>query len=208
VTLHTPASIALELGRFEMQLNPTRKNMHHDKSEMSVERFVSLGFSDAKSIYVTEGSYLPGLKPETLAQFGRKAPGGWAVQAPQKGNITLWRRLLESDMPIVLVPPDDIGWVQRAIGALHMPIIYANANMGLSFKAHALCRRLLKPEASLVLIAFGLYRETFSFFGKGEAFERACEAMALRPQALWDHTDEQRRALLRGAFRLVKHAAS
>jgi len=206
MTLHTPASIALELCRFEMHLNSTQRTMHYKKSEMSVERFVSLGFAKAKSIYVTPGSYLPGLKAETLDKLGRKVAGGWLVQAPQKGSISLWRRLLDSDMPIVLVPPDEGEWVEQSIALLHSPIIYANENMGLSSKAYSLCRKLLKAEDSLVLVAFGLYRETISFFGKGPAFERACAAMAARPQALWDHTDEQKRVLMRGAFRLFRSA--
>jgi hypothetical protein len=205
--MHTPASIALELGRFEMQLDPTRKTMHYDKSEMSVERFTSLGFGEAAHIYVTVGSYLPGLKPETLSKIGEKVAGGWRVEAPRKGNASLWRRLLESDMSIVLVPPENPAWVEKCIRSLHEPIIHTNENMSLSSKAYALCRKLLKSEASLVLVAFGLYRDTFSFFGKGEAFIRACEVMSQRPQALWDLTDEQKRTLTKGAFRLLPAAA-
>lgn len=206
--MHTPASIALELGRFEMQLNPTLKTMHYDKSEMSVERFTSLGFGEAAHIFVTLGSYLPGLKPETLSKLGEKVAGGWHVQAPRKGNTALWRRLLESDMPIVLVPPENPAWVEKCICSLHQPIIHTNESMSLSSKAYALCRRLLKPETSMVLVAFGLYRDTFSFFGKGEAFVHACEVMSQRPQALWNLTDDQKRALTRGAFRLLPAAAS
>ena len=107
-------------------------------------------------------------------------------------------------MPIILVPPTDTDWLDGVILSLHSPIIYVNENMGLSSKAHSVCRRLLKAHDSLVLIAFGLYRETFSFFGKGPAFGHACATMAQRPQALLDHTDEQRRALVRSAFKLVR----
>ena len=85
---HSLASVARELGRFEMQLDPTHRQMHYERSEMSLDRFAQLNLAAAAAIYVTDGSYYNPVPAKTLEKIGEKVSGGWQLVPPKRGNLT------------------------------------------------------------------------------------------------------------------------
>jgi hypothetical protein len=202
--LHAIADVARELGRFEMTVNPARPNVSRAKSELTPASLREMGLDRALSIVATKGDYLPGLRPATLERLGRKVAGGWALDPPTAATAAAWRRLLDSDMPLVFEAPADEHWIENCIGQLHAPILVIDGNPGLSNDALRACRTLLESVDDKVVFACGLYRQTMSVFGKGPAFEAALAAMSRRPQTMWGLDDAGRDALLKQGFRLFK----
>jgi hypothetical protein len=201
--LFAVTEVGRELGRIEMTVNPARPNVSYVKSELTLAQFDAYGFGWADSIHVTRGDYCPGLKDATLDKLGRRVAGGWHLDPPAKATAAAWRRLLQSDMPLVLEAPADVAWLEYVVSRLHGPYLPYDGNCGLSDHALQVCRRLLRGAEDKVVVALGLHRQTVSFFGVGPSFDAALAAMDRRPQAWWGLTPEQRRDLLRGGFRLI-----
>jgi hypothetical protein len=196
------SEVARALGRFQMLVNPRRPNVSHRKSEMSLAKFRELGFDRAAALFVTRGDYMPGLRDGTLGQFARAVAHGWALDPPAKGNLAEWRRLLSSDMPIIVEAPADAAWITQAIRGLHAPTIFEDENYGLNDDAFAICRQRVLGGADRVVFAFGLYRQAVNVFGQGAAFETALAALQYVP-CEWLHAKYARRVVSHG-YRLVQ----
>jgi hypothetical protein len=202
--LHTIASAAGPIGRFEMHLTPVGTSKRATESRVDLERFKALGFSTAASIRVFRPEDGSGLKPETLLQLGRKAGSGWELGAPAESNAGLWRRLLRADMPIVLEAPHDPNWVRLCVAQLYAPIIYYTGSAALTDEVVKYCRARLKGAESEVFVVFSPWHRVVGFFGVGALFEVAIGAMSKMPGEVYGYSSSQRKDLLRGGFRLFR----
>jgi hypothetical protein len=199
------ADIARELDHFVMLVNPARPMICHRKAEMSLARFRELGFDRAAALWLTRGSYGPGLKATSLAQVAREIDGGWALDPPSRGNADVWRRLLLSDMPILVEAPADSAWITTAIRGLAAPHLVHNTSPDLSRECIELCTRRLECGDDRLLFMFGLHRQDVTIAGRGPTFEMALEALSQVPSR-W-LTAKEIRSLRAGGFRLLPRGA-
>ena len=194
---------AREIGRFDMRIDQDFISHHTRESELSLERMMDLGLQGAARIWVFPGSYrvLPGLHRE-LRAVGTLVDGGWEVGVPKRGNTTLWRRLLDSDMYIVFEAPRDRSWLEATIRRLYAPVVYATCEM--SDPCLKFCRKRIRAPERPVLVATGLYRDHFSFCGQGPLFEQALVFMSQRPSPISGYDASQRRNMLRNCDRMLR----
>jgi len=172
--------VAAQFGQFEMQLAPGRARNHSAPSELSLEALQRLGLDKADPIHTFKGQFLPGLRPATLASLGVRSDGGWRLRPPQRGNTAIWRRVLSSDMPLAFAAPDH-AWIVSCLGRLHDPHLTVGPGVSLSASCLAYCRKALSRSDNVLLVATGLYRSTFTIFGRGPLFETALDVIAQLP---------------------------
>jgi hypothetical protein len=195
------ASVARELHRFEMHVNPAGHS--HRKSELSLRAFRELGFDRAAALWLCPGDY--NLKPATLERFATEVDGGWRLDPPTPANADAWRSLLRGDMRLLVEAPDDGAWILNAIKRLHAPILYYIGGNGMTYESTYFAMRRAEETSDCLLFGFGPSRQTVSILGCGLPFEVAIAALASVPQR-WI-TAKEGRILLKGGFRFLPRGA-
>jgi hypothetical protein len=180
---HTIAALAHAVGRFECQLRRRQVEMHRRPSEMSLETFRRLGLHRAAEIRVFSASYRHQPRDLTwreLERLGHEQGGGWRISAPDRDNEGLWRKLLQTAMPLVLRAPDDPEWLARCISRLHRPAVMMDG-CHITERDLAHLRWAIGHDEDIVLVTLNLYRDTLAFCGRGPLFARGVAAMAALP---------------------------
>jgi len=195
------ASVARDLGRFEMHVNPAGNT--RNRSQMSLRRFRELGFDRAAALWLTPGDY--NRRAEALDRVAHEVDGGWRVDPPTRANEDDWRNLLRGGMGLLVEAPNDGAWIMNAIKRLHAPMLYYLGSGALGQEAIYFATRRAEAMPDCLLFGFGQYRQTVSVMGRGLPFEVALAALAHVPQQ-WI-TAKDGRMLRREGFRFLPRGA-
>jgi hypothetical protein len=200
--LHSIASVAKEIGRFELHFTEVATSIFVRKPLVGLPRLRALGIASAQSIRAFPA---PGLGPkrESLLKFAVESDGGWLLAPPDSVNATYWRQLLRTDLPLVVEAPDSPSWVRAFVSGLYSPIVYYLGCAMVTDDLRDYCRRKLLGSDNNLLIVLSSWSRSVQIFGVGNLYDEALDAMSTLRGEVYGYSSTERKRLLRGGSRLL-----